>query len=110
MEVGREEQEVRGGDALAAAAAEEDGGREAEDGGRRVRAMRSEGGRSDEDGLGGNGGEGEVVNDECRQKVTTAAAKMADARVSMSAKSPANTKKEAFLAIIKQKIYLIIKN
>ena len=94
MEVGRE-QEVRGGDALAAAAAEEDGGREAEDGGRRVRAMRSEGGRSDEDGLGGNVGEGEVVNDECRQKVTTAA-KMADARVPMSAKRPANTKQGSF--------------
>ena len=38
-----------------------------------MRARRSEGGSPVEDGLGGNVGEGEVVSDECRQKVSTKA-------------------------------------
>ena len=44
-----------------------------------MRAMRSEGGRSDEDGLGEDLGEGEFDCQECTQKVTTTA-KMADDR------------------------------
>ena len=38
-----------------------------------MRARRSEGGCPGEDGLGGNVGEGEVVSDECGQKVSTKA-------------------------------------
>ena len=52
-----------------------------------MRARRSEGGSPVEDGLGGNVGEGEVVSDECRHKVTTEA-KMAEIRVPILAKRP----------------------
>ena len=51
-----------------------------------MRARRSEGGSPVEDGLGGNVGEGEVVSDECRHKVTTTTAKMAEIRVPVLAK------------------------